>query len=72
MDVDNSLQSIEETHGLRRLTKVKPLLLARWVTNCSFQKNKKSQPQDMGVRPMSSLCLKNRQVRNSNLIDWFK
>ena len=49
MDVDNSLQSIEETNGLRRLTNVKPLLLVRWVTNCSFKKNKKSQSQDMGV-----------------------
>ena len=46
MDVDNSLQIIEETHGLRRLTKVKPSLLARWVANCSFRKNKKSQSQD--------------------------
>ena len=49
MDVDNSLQSIDETPGLRRLTKVKPSLLARWVANCSFRKNKKSQSQDMGV-----------------------
>ena len=49
MDVDNSLQIIEATHGLRRLTNVKPLLLARWVTNGSLQKNKKSQSQDIGV-----------------------